>query len=304
MEFLQDKIAKSTITNDTVEFFLNEINEKTNNVLNDLKANHFEYVLEALLARCKKPEEFRVFGERCAALVEKLDHDELDRRYKQHYKLLSKLEGVAIGRGKEKEETKSTEESTSVRIADVDFCIDNTTLHSEFDLERFSSRIDELFQWFVPESLKSYKYFVAPYFPLIQSSGTGKTLLLHQYRKRQNLTNNAIQCELFLCLDVKKELKVHKQFNVNNYNVPQRDEVWKYLDRLLNGKGKKQANKFVLLFDEAQTLLKNDARYFRYLRGWLRQKRFRQQTDCCSIHRNNKYACQLLSRPTEGAGWS
>jgi len=69
--------------------------------------------------------------------------------------------------------------------------------------------VDSLFDWHVKELERST--FTAPYFPLVQSSGMGKTKLMVEYKRsvdRENGIETAAtdrHCELLLCkLDSRK----------------------------------------------------------------------------------------------------
>jgi hypothetical protein len=61
------------------------------------------------------------------------------------------------------------------RLIGIDFRVVEQSLKHSFDLKRFLGRVQELFGWW--ETKKDY---MAPYFPLVQSSGMGKTKLLHE----------------------------------------------------------------------------------------------------------------------------
>jgi hypothetical protein len=69
----------------------------------------------------------------------------------------------------------------SRRIADIEHEIssEKTTMTFKFDLDNFSERVNSLFEWYNDKT----KVFMAPYFPVIQSSGMGKTKLLYEYKK-------------------------------------------------------------------------------------------------------------------------
>jgi hypothetical protein len=67
----------------------------------------------------------------------------------------------------------------------VSFGIPNQQFDSTYDLQQIEHRIGELFKWHTDESLK--RIFMAPYFPIIQSSGMGKTKLLYEYKLKMKM---------------------------------------------------------------------------------------------------------------------
>jgi hypothetical protein len=70
----------------------------------------------------------------------------------------------------------------STRIADIEHEIssEKTKMTFKFDLENFE-RVNSIFNWYI----EGEKAFIAPYFPVIQSSGMGKTKLLYEYKKKR-----------------------------------------------------------------------------------------------------------------------
>jgi len=66
------------------------------------------------------------------------------------------------------------------RVADVDYQLGMQLQHS-FDLKKLSEKIDKLFAWHTDENVR--EQYLAPYFPVVQSSGMGKTKLLFEYKK-------------------------------------------------------------------------------------------------------------------------
>jgi hypothetical protein len=153
-----------------------------------------------------------------------------------------------------------------------------------FDLEHFKKRVDALFQWFLK---KGYSKFIAPCFPVIQSSGTGKTRLFVELREESKKTPLLVyDCMTILCLEhgTSKD-GVDKKYYNDMLSLPERaygisiedakrDQtvfIHKFLDNLLQ---QSKTSKVVLLFDEAQNLvLELDGAAFRSIRWWLRQKR-------------------------------
>jgi hypothetical protein len=90
-------------------------------------------------------------------------------------------------------------EEETARIAPLDYGINDTTYVYSYDFKHLEKRVEELFLWFS----SGYKTFIAPYFPIVQSSGSGKTLLLHRLRnaineKRKEIWGD-IKCIILLC---------------------------------------------------------------------------------------------------------
>jgi len=63
------------------------------------------------------------------------------------------------------------------------------------DVDRFAKQIKKLFEWHT----SGFNEFVAPYFPLIQSSGMGKTKLLVETRKHFERKTKDTTVFHFLC---------------------------------------------------------------------------------------------------------
>ena len=163
----------------------------------------------------------------------------------------------------------------SQRVALIDFDIKNNAMFYKRDFNAFNARVEELFKW--KDSAKDE--YMAPYFPLIQSSGTGKTKLLHECKKMFNSDNQSdVHCELILChygqganswgSDI-----FSQTLDVKSIGTTKDDQetLWKKLDGFVK---KARTKKVVLLFDESQHLINNgDGFYFRSIRWWLRKER-------------------------------
>jgi hypothetical protein len=65
---------------------------------------------------------------------------------------------------------------------DVDFEIRMTKLVHSYDLENLEEKVKSLFKWHI--DLNERKTYMAPYVPLVQSGGMGKTKLLCELRNR------------------------------------------------------------------------------------------------------------------------
>jgi hypothetical protein len=70
------------------------------------------------------------------------------------------------------------------RLIGVDFRIAEESLKHSFDLKRFMSRVNQLFQWWETTGEYSSQNYMAPYFPCVQSSGMGKTKLLSEAHRQ------------------------------------------------------------------------------------------------------------------------
>ena len=168
-------------------------------------------------------------------------------------------------------------------------------LKHNYDLERFQNRIEELFRWFEGESSK----YGAPYFPLVQSSGMGKTKLFTEYRKLvRKQKNRNMLCLAFLCINAdlaKQEEEKYFDDTLLFYGNDHFQTIHAKMDEVLDDKlkmlrGEKTSDlgteggeetlttKLVLLFDESQGLMKGDTQghdclVFRAIRWWLRATR-------------------------------
>lgn len=178
----------------------------------------------------------------------------------------------------------------------VDYEITNTKLSHTADLEALCERIEEAFKWYdTPPKGEVLPEFVAPYFPIIQSSGMGKTKLLYEVSKVLNDIENTC-CTL--CLPGEMEAfpvvgkptenkgnvfstvlsldKVADRFQRSDSAPEAAEAVMQELDKHFPQPSHPK-NRFVILFDEAQVLLREqfelDAFLFQCVRLWLRQAR-------------------------------
>jgi hypothetical protein len=170
----------------------------------------------------------------------------------------------------EAEQSKKPDYSVN-RITGVEFDIESSELSHERDVKALQQTVEDLFKWFEDEEERTN--YLAPYICVVQSSGMGKTKLLYELRKRIDPQPDWA-CKLCLCLN-----GVRAEFEGNDPY----DGVFKA--RELAGKGLVDVRKVldslvpvdvqnvVLMFDEAQILLPNDAFLFRCIRSWLTEKR-------------------------------
>jgi hypothetical protein len=191
------------------------------------------------------------------------------------------------------------------RLIGIDYRIEDQKLKHSFDLHRFMSRVDQLFEWWEKTGANGYQKYLAPYFPCIQSSGMGKTKLLREaHRTFTGMTgaekNNEkkrsrddddddkhnvqkVASALILCrTDSSTSLHVPAIY-MNVLLVPKdlsnttRSHICDQLNGFLDAILKKEPTeshgkrKIVLFVDEAQHLLTNDAFGFRCVRWWLRR---------------------------------
>jgi len=180
------------------------------------------------------------------------------------------------------------------RMVPVDYKIAESELSHTIDLEALHKKVEETFDWYDPKS----RTFVAPYFPLIQSSGMGKTKLLYELSL---LLKKSVDTTCFLCLSgaidvgpnaldaTTNEIRevFHPRLDFRNVvadigssedpiDVKARiaaENVMTYLDKFFLSC---QTKRLVLLFDEAQVLLTKQynvhAFVFQCIRLWLRQE--------------------------------
>ena len=180
----------------------------------------------------------------------------------------------------------NTSTKASGKIAKLDFHITDSNLTYKVDLDQFHQKIMNLFtEFYGNDNNKTTKQdgcdLMAPYFPLIQSSGMGKTKLMYEERDDLNKKGD-YHCVFILCTDGKteeKENSIYDKFmDLNAWNAPSneaRDEVCTYLDDIRKeAKNEQNKNKsLVLFFDESQHLTgPMDGWYFRVVRWWLRRR--------------------------------
>ncbi len=167
------------------------------------------------------------------------------------------------------------------RLERVDFDIMEQPLIHEFDLDRFKNQVLDLFDWY--KDTNEVKHYMAPYFPLIQSSGMGKTKLMFELRKyvNQNLAPEVF-CKTVLCERDPSQDKNFGEDAVYSANlVPppgkqkqQMKDICRMLDAIVSDIS---APKVILLFDESQSILDYDGFAFRCIRWWLTLKRKERQ---------------------------
>lgn len=178
------------------------------------------------------------------------------------------------------------------QMVSVDFQIQGTELFHSHDLQCFSERIDHVFQWHTDMQMK--RQFVAPYFCFVQSSGMGKTKIMHEYEKealKANITSLLILPSdakfdqdgyIYRGLDLGISVSPNDTFHSESAKCRfVAERIFRRLDRFLyelqTPEKRNELQKVALLFDESQLLLKAEfgleAFRFRCVRLWLHEKR-------------------------------
>lgn len=151
----------------------------------------------------------------------------------------------------------------------------DTKIAHTYDLDKFHERVESLFKWH-KDSEEREKY-LAPYFAVVQSSGMGKTKLLTEYKKQQK----GIVVKTILCVDAGLTDEQQRLYFDDRMDIPVDGEsgIVNTVESFLNRTIGKVVDKCVLLFDEAQGLMKgkdgsnNGNLVFRAIRWWLRMER-------------------------------
>jgi hypothetical protein len=128
--------------------------------------------------------------------------------------------------------------------------------------------VNQLFEWHSRPSDRM-KY-MAPYFPVVQSSGMGKTKLLFELCKLLR-SDKTCSCNMILCCDA--TIKVNAEVFDTKFNVLKNKNL-ENIRKTLNDLVHNNTSEYLLLvFDEAHHLLANDGFCFRSIRWWLREIR-------------------------------
>jgi len=158
--------------------------------------------------------------------------------------------------------------------------VPNTTRTNDFDLKNLLGRVEELFSWYQSNEKKE----VAPYFPIVQSSGTGKTKLVYDLKRVLVDTIDVILISSVTRIDT--EIK-HYDFELEQslFQDAERDSnrlktICLNLNQILDKKLIQwEKEKRILVFDEAQNLASANGGFLvRCLRWYLRRKRQNVQT--------------------------
>lgn len=172
------------------------------------------------------------------------------------------------------------------RTATIEMGVADTYYVGTHDLKRFATRVNDLFAWHGEKG--DEKSHIAPYFPIIQSSGMGKTKLLYEFKK-QNKDKAVL---LLLCTQEGDSYTNPSGGSIFDHvlqapkaatNDARISFVKKLEDYAVKVADKTKKKEVVLLFDEAQHLLNNDGFPFRCIRGWLRTKIIGDQLSVAAV---------------------
>jgi hypothetical protein len=187
----------------------------------------------------------------------------------QNKAYVAEIYRILVVANDKKYELLAVERNTTISRAD--YAIGSSPLKFDHDLDLLTGRIHELFDWH--HTKKTRERYWAPYFPIVQSSGMGKTKLLYEYKQR-SMEKDGTTCVLLRCVDVmpSKDEEVTDTFDCL-LKVPSGDGEsarTQLVDRLNEELKKVPEGKVVLMFDEAHHLMMNDGFAFRVVRWWIR----------------------------------
>jgi hypothetical protein len=158
-----------------------------------------------------------------------------------------------------------------VRVRDTEFGIVGTQLiWGRYEMSSLQDHVNDLYRWHEDPSVRN-KY-AAPYKPVIQSSGTGKTKILHELCRTLTATKK-IHCVFISCLP-RDTVRSRKKENTYDHYLNTISSLTGSLNDLLTNINKdSQPNKILLVFDEAQLLSDEQSAGLHALRKFLRRKR-------------------------------
>ncbi|CAJ1955060.1 unnamed protein product [Cylindrotheca closterium] len=168
-----------------------------------------------------------------------------------------------------------TEATALQRVASIEFDINASKMVYKRDLTAFVDEVKNLFDWLE----KGSKVYMAPCFPLLQSSGAGKTKLLHKSRCSMAKNDPDVHMKL-ICTNGKSPPEMSSQngsifsktLDVSQFQVDEEGQkkLWEKMVALVKTE-KEKKKKVVFLFDESQHLTSScDGWHFRCIRWWLR----------------------------------
>jgi len=165
--------------------------------------------------------------------------------------------------------------NTDVRLAEQDFGFTTELVH-DLDVKTLDEKIKEVENWHQNDNVRNE--YLAPLFPIIQSSGTGKSRLLHSIR---HLPNREKSTRLIL-LHRGNTPSLQKEDSYDGTHcVPGKineknrtNEKSKIITLITELCEKIEGNRCLLLFDEAQHLIGKDGFLLRVIRWVTRQKNF------------------------------
>ena len=186
------------------------------------------------------------------------------------------------------------------RIADIEAGIKDEMTY-KYDLVCFSDKVNEVFKWYETDDKKKY---LAPYFPLLQSSGMGKTKLIYEYKKHVNEMKGEKKCLMILCEKSEKNWNKRRKNQDSifdealvvsgNVSHEEREKIIGNLNTFLE---KNINEEVVMLFDEAGALLENNAFPFRCIRWWLRLKNLKKKVVAVFTGTTSKLANFFVESP-------
>ena len=173
----------------------------------------------------------------------------------------------------------SQDSSGYTRLAKITDGLDIQLAH-KFDVDAFVERIEKLFVWHDDDNER--KNYRAPYFPLVQSSGMGKTRLFHEAKTYFNNLDDTV-CLKILCTEAKLDRRIQQKYFDEKFTPHPseiRIELHYLLERLKRRLKQKNGKRVVLLFDEAHDLMTDTDKawdkgsVFRTISWWLRVSRY------------------------------
>jgi hypothetical protein len=179
---------------------------------------------------------------------------------------------------------KKADASFPSRVESITFQVASQELVHNFDTKRFAERVLDLFDWHTNTEIRDT--YVAPYFPLVQSSGMGKTKLLWELRRSVDENRDdddkftGYSCKTIVCTDVPPTSDRDPIFSAF-LKAPKfvaddqaRIDICDTLNQIL---ATCEEDKVILLFDETQHLLSLDGFPFRCVLCWLRLRNRKKQ---------------------------
>jgi len=151
----------------------------------------------------------------------------------------------------------------SERLVSPDYALETKLVH-KFDVDQFHDRIKELFDYYTTSALERK---LAPYFPLIQSSGMGKTKIFFEFKRSAAQAVILLECTKRIPQDrklsshftdwfvVPSEQGDKEQMKANRKLIC--DKLLLLVEREREER-KNDSLGVVILFDKAQHLLDNN----------------------------------------------
>ena len=181
-----------------------------------------------------------------------------------------------------KREEKEKSAAQDIPNRDTEYGIVDTPYVAVFnELDVMTKYTESLLQWYSNESIR--RRYTAPCIPIVQSSGTGKTKLLFEFKRKNR---NIYEIVIISCLpkDERRQTltlagsRIHLYDNYLHFRGKENDTnfLQTYLDTLVHEQNQQKQLPLILIFDEAQELSRDSAIHMLQLRKFLRKKRRRQ----------------------------